>query len=111
MIDLSDGVSSDLQHLCAASKVGARIYTDKIPLAKNILKIAETNQAALEFALDGGEDFELLFTADKKNCDEIFNRFPAVSHIGEITQNIEKIELECNFQTIILQLKGFQHFR
>lgn len=111
MIDLSDGLSSDLRHLCRASAVGARIYADKIPLAKNVLRIVETKTLALEFALDGGEDFELMFAADKKNYDEILKSFTQVSHIGEITETVERVELVGDSETVVLQPKGFQHFK
>ena len=110
MIDLSDGLSSDLRHLCEASKVGARIYADKIPLAKSVRRIAGTNQAALEFALDGGEDFELLFTVPKKKHNKILRKFDGISHIGEITESVENIQLISESGTILLHPKGFQHF-
>ena len=110
MIDLSDGLSSDLRHLCQSSKVGARIYAYKIPIAKNVARIAGTKPAALELALNGGEDFELLFTSAKKNYDHILSEFGNVSHIGEITENVETIELVGELKTISLQPKGFQHF-
>lgn len=110
MIDLSDGLSSDLRHLCRASAVGARIYADKIPLAKNVARIAGDKQAALRFALDGGEDFELLFAADKKKRDEILRVLPTASRIGEITEIIEKVELASDSEITVLQPKGFQHF-
>src|SRR5207237_1560856 len=56
MIDLSDGLSTDLAHICDESRVGAVVYEDAIPMAHR-------GVAALEFALHGGEDYELLFTA------------------------------------------------
>ncbi len=110
MIDLSDGLSSDLRHLCQASKVGARIYADKIPLAKNVARIAGSKPNTLELALNGGEDFELLFTARKKNHYKILHEFGSVSHIGEIIENVETIELVSAAKTISVQPKGFQHF-
>ena len=66
MIDLSDGLSGDLMHVCRASGVGAKIFADKIPLHKNLLSIADSFEEKLNFALNGGEDFELLFTVDPK---------------------------------------------
>ena len=63
MIDLSDGLSTDLMHICQESKVGAKIYAEKIPIDKNIQEILSENLDILDFALNGGEDFELLFTS------------------------------------------------
>ena len=63
MIDISDGLSSEVMHLCKQSKVGARIYLNKIPIASETFKLAEEmNIDAVTAALNGGEDYELLFT-------------------------------------------------
>jgi len=63
MIDLSDGLSSDLMQLCRASKCGARIYLERIPLAKQTTALAEEMHLdPVTAALNGGEDYELLFT-------------------------------------------------
>jgi thiamine-monophosphate kinase len=65
LIDISDGLTGDLFHICAESKVGAKMFADKIPveIAISNFKFQISN---LEFALFGGEDFELLFTVDPK---------------------------------------------
>ncbi len=60
-IDLSDGLSTDLRHLCEASGLAAEIYATKLPL--HTLAVANGQEAALDLALNGGEDYELLFTA------------------------------------------------
>jgi thiamine-monophosphate kinase len=112
MIDLSDGLSSDLAHLCHESKVGARIYADQIPLHKNLRLVADSLEEKLDCALNGGEDFELLFTVNpKKNFkfkNELKNK--GFSLIGEITANIEIIELISNKKSAVLQPKAFRHF-
>ena len=101
MIDISDGLSSDLMHICQSSKVGAKIYADKIPYP-------EFEFRNLEFALNGGEDFELLFTANpKKNFNKNFGSFFC---IGEITANVESIELIADGKSVVLEPKGHQHF-
>jgi thiamine-monophosphate kinase len=101
MIDLSDGLSSDLAHICRQSKIGAKIFADKIPFEEN-----------LSFALNGGEDFELLFTVNpKKNFrleKELKNS--AFSCIGEATANAEIIELIDGKKSRVLEPKGFRHF-
>ena len=104
MIDVSDGLSSDLFHICRASKGGAKIYAEKIPFNSRI-----TN---LNFALNGGEDFELLFTVNPKKNFQLENELKkhSFSGIGEITANAEIIELIANEKTTFLQPKGFRHF-
>lgn len=63
MIDISDGLSSEVLHICKQSKVGARIYLNKIPIAAETFRLAEEmNIDAVTAALNGGEDYELLFT-------------------------------------------------
>jgi thiamine-monophosphate kinase len=122
MIDLSDGLSSDLAHLCRESKVGAQIIAEKIPLFEKIFpqrrKGANVPDAKnriseeLDFALNGGEDFELLFTVNPKKkfqLEKALKNFP-FSHIGEITANAEIIELIVGNETVILAPKGFRHF-
>jgi thiamine-monophosphate kinase len=111
MIDLSDGLSSDLAHLCRASQTGAKIFAEKIPVESKILDFkGEFDQTS--FALHGGEDFELLFTVEPKKkfqlAKELKNR--QISHLGEITANVEIIELIDGQKTLILEPEGFRHF-
>jgi thiamine-monophosphate kinase len=64
MIDVSDGLMIDLSRLCKESNVGALVYTDKIPLSNELLKVSEyLGQSPFDLAFGGGEDYELLFTA------------------------------------------------
>lgn len=108
MIDISDGLSSDLMHICESSQVGAKIFAHKIPLHNRLRGITKIFSEQLEFALNGGEDFELLYTA---NPEKIFaEKFPPLFHIGEITVNVGNIELIINEKSTILQPKGYQHF-
>ncbi len=104
MIDLSDGLSSDLRHICRASNVGAKIYAENIPFQSQITD--------LNFALNGGEDFELLFTVNPKKKKRLEKDFKKLhfSHIGEITANAEMIELITGKKSVILEPKGYQHF-
>lgn len=115
MIDVSDGLSSDLAHLCRASGVGAKIYSEKIPLDKNLAEISSENLDFLNFALDGGEDFELLFTIEPQNEKKILrlknqSKEFKFTRIGEVTETAEIIELISNNETRILAAKGFRHF-
>ena len=125
MIDLSDGLSSDLTHLCRESKIGAKIFADKIPFDENLKKFFTRRRAEakkqsgekqiseeLSFALNGGEDFELLFTANPKKkfqLEKALENF-AFSGIGKVTANIEIIELISADKTAILPSEGFRHF-
>lgn len=108
MIDLSDGLSSDLSHLCRESKVGAEIFADEIPVDKNILK----NFGDFSEILDGGEDFELLFTvAEKKfsRLEKLLKHYK-ITRIGRITEAAENIILTRDKKTEELESKGFRHF-
>lgn len=108
MIDLSDGLSSDLAHLCKASGTGAVIYADQLPVSDELIDYAGSPDAILEFSLHGGEDFELLFTAEKKKISEA--NLVEISLIGEITGNPENIELIRDGRSEILAPRGYRHF-
>jgi thiamine-monophosphate kinase len=111
MIDLSDGLSSDLTHLCRASKIGARIEANKIPVANNVSSVLNENEDAVSFAINGGEDFELLFTVRPKNkfkLEKLFGKNAIC--IGEISSDAGKIELVENSKTTLIEPKGFRHF-
>ncbi|CAN5370519.1 thiamine-phosphate kinase [soil metagenome] len=117
MIDLSDGLSSDLAHLCRESKVGAKIFADKIPTDDLPQSFKDTKKKfrienKLFYALNGGEDFELLFTANPKNIFHLEKELQnhRISAIGEITANIEIIELITGEKIETLDPKGFRHF-
>jgi thiamine-monophosphate kinase len=99
MIDLSDGLSTDLRHLCDESGVGARIYAENLPVAGG--------PANLRFALHGGEDYELLFAASGKVPASIAG--VPVTRIGEITRG-RKIVLVEGGRERGLPSKGWEHF-
>lgn len=108
MIDLSDGLSSDLAHICRASGVGARIHASEIPVCAQLRQVGAAADQSLALALNGGEDFELLFTSKEKNFSS--PEFPEIRRIGEVTANIGIIELVGNGETQILQPQGYRHF-
>ena len=112
MIDLSDGLSSDLMHLCKSSKVGAKIFAEKIPFHKNLRSISDEFDEKLNLALNGGEDFELLFTINPKKKLHLKKQIEngQISLIGEVTANAEIIELVSGEKTEILEPKGYRHF-
>lgn len=86
MIDISDGLSSEILHICKASKVGATLYEEKIPIDPGVYKLCEEfNLTTTTVALNGGEDYELLFTIDMKDHEKIKGN-PNFSIIGHITE-------------------------
>lgn len=86
MIDISDGLSSEMLHISEESKCGTRIYDEKIPLADETRKFAEeTLIVPTTFAMNGGEDYELLFTVSQNDYDKVKNN-PLVSVIGHIAE-------------------------
>ena len=85
MMDISDGLSSELMHICKQSNVGCVLYEDKIPIHEQTNANAEKFKiAATTCALNGGEDYELLFTLDTKDFEKASN-CPLMSIIGHMT--------------------------
>jgi thiamine-monophosphate kinase len=111
-IDLSDGLISDLSHICKASQVGAKIWTNKLPIHPSTR--AAFKHEALELALSGGEDYELLFTAKSKLIDKVssFMSIP-VTVIGEIVSNHvgQIILVDKQGQTVKWSKRGWDHFK
>ncbi|TVR79194.1 MAG: thiamine-phosphate kinase [Chitinophagaceae bacterium] len=90
MIDISDGLSSEMLHITESSGCGARIYEEHIPLHNDTISLAsEFNISPVTAALSGGEDYELLFTVDQKDYDKIKN-LTDVCVVGHITAAKEK---------------------
>lgn len=93
MIDISDGLSSDLLHICYESKVGCRLFADRIPIHPQAERLAEEmNIGGLVAALNGGEDYELLFTIPVDKFESV-SREEQISVIGHITDSSEGHEL------------------
>ena len=86
MIDISDGLSSELLHICKQSSVGCRIYEDRIPIDyQTAVMSEEMNMNLTTAALNGGEDYELLFTVPIADHDKI-EALEGVKEIGYVTQ-------------------------
>ncbi len=116
MIDVSDGLLSDLWHLLEASGVGARLDAEKIPVGEGVLEYCSGNrQEALSVALSGGEDYELLFTLRPHLADKIAEIEKKaeirLTVIGEITQKEKGVKLATSSGETALQCEGFDHFR
>lgn len=112
MIDVSDGLSSELIHICKASGVGCRVYEDRIPIDYQTAVMAEElGMNLVTAAMNGGEDYELLFTVPL-NCHEQIDKLKGVRLIGHIT----KPELGCAMVTrdggeMPLKAQGFNHLQ
>jgi thiamine-monophosphate kinase len=86
MMDVSDGLSSELLHICKASNVGCRVYEDRIPIDYQTAVMAEElNMNLVTAAMNGGEDYELLFTIPLHLHEEI-KKIPGIRVIGHITK-------------------------
>lgn len=93
MIDISDGLSSEVLHLCKESEVGCNVYEDKIPLDPQVISTCEElNLDSTTIALSGGEDYELLFTIDQKDYDKVKGN-PNFTVIGHMTDQNEGMHL------------------
>ena len=111
MIDISDGLASEIIHLCKASNVGCHVYDEKIPID------AQTSIAAIDFnldpgtcALNGGEDYELLFTIAQSDYDKIKGN-PNMTVIGHMTDATDGIYyIDKNGSVIELSAQGWNHF-
>ena len=117
MIDISDGLASDLTRICEASAVGAKVYASKIPILSAAKEVGGLiKRSPLDLALYGGEDYELLFTVSPQKADNIIKSLKKelnakVSVIGEIREEQEGIKLEdLQGKVVDLQPKGYNHF-
>lgn len=112
MIDVSDGLASELFHIARRSQVGIRIYEDKIPIDHS------TYETAIEFKLDpvtcalnGGEDYELLFTIPQSEQDKI-KKHPDIHFIGYVHERFgENILVSKQGTAVPLRAQGWDHFK
>jgi thiamine-monophosphate kinase len=113
MIDISDGLSSDLAHLCHESRVGAEIVAGRIPIDPIIANLCEELSIdPLEAALGGGEDFELLFTIDPRDLPRLPKRLGGVpaTYIGDVRDEPDGIAIRQGRSFRPLKARGFMHF-
>lgn len=110
MIDISDGLSSEIMHLCKNSGTGCSLFEDKIPMDNQTKQMAEEmNINPLVAALNGGEDYELLFTLSLDDYDKIKND-PDFTIIGHMTEAAEGTNLiTAAGSAIPLQAQGWNH--
>ncbi len=113
MIDLSDGLSSDLNHLCESSKVGALIDASLLPIDERVVELCGRRALdPLQLALHGGEDFELLFTVKPESVARLPRRVDGVEikRIGEIAQSGDGVKISEGTRTWDLKPGGWKHF-
>ena len=108
MIDISDGLSSEIIHLCKQSNVGCNLYEDKLPLDPQFINVCEEFKIdSTTVAINGGEDYELLFTIKMDDYDKIKGN-PNFTVIGHMTQESEGIHLVTRANTKIeLKARGW----
>src|SRR5664279_1741507 len=111
MIDISDGLASEILHICNDSKTGAVIYEEKLPIDSVVASIAEEFEIVPAVAaLNGGEDYELLFTIDMKDYEKI-QTIPGITVIGHITEEAAGVNLMSNSGSLItIQAQGWNHY-
>jgi thiamine-monophosphate kinase len=111
MIDISDGLASEILHLCKSSKVGCHIYDEKLPIdAKTAMTAMDFNLDPSTCALNGGEDYELLFTINQKDFEKV-NSNPNMTIIGHITdENDGTYFIDKQGSAIELKAQGWNHF-
>jgi thiamine-monophosphate kinase len=107
LIDISDGLAADLQHIAAASSVAITVHADLLPVPSDL--------ADLKLALSGGDDYELCFTAAPGEIEPISNEFIdqfgiALSRIGEVQTGSGVRILDSHGQPIVLERAGYDHF-
>ena len=110
MIDISDGLSSEIIHICKSSKKGCNIYEDKIPISNVTTQTCnEFNLESTTVALSGGEDYELLFTIKQEDLKEI-EKNPDLSIIGHINSKKEMNLVTKTGKNIAIKSMGWKSF-
>jgi thiamine-monophosphate kinase len=108
MIDISDGLGSEILHISKGSKLGCRIYEDKVPLDPTTVNMATSfNINPITAALNGGEDYELLFTIDQKDFEKV-KEIPGISIIGHMTSQDQGVMLVASDGVLVeIQAQGW----
>ncbi len=109
MIDVSDGLAQDLGHILQASKVGATLELNQLPISPDLQNLTQEQQ--WQYALAGGDDYELCFTINPQNYEKLLQQQldVSISKIGQITRQPELTFVQ-NGVDHSLQFHGYQHF-
>ncbi len=110
MMDISDGLSTDLNRICRCSGVGAVIYAERIPISRAAKKMKDP----LGSALNDGEDFELLFSLSQKDCEKLLEKWGeplSITYVGIITDS-GKLQIKTADGKIMdLKPRGYDHLK
>jgi len=115
--DISDGLASEIGHICEQSRVGAKIFSSHVPVAEGVAEVGQLSvRSALQLALEGGEDYELVITAPTAKAEviarEIFEETGTpVVFVGEIIEQSEGVILVDEEGKTTPLGKGYEHFR
>jgi len=113
LIDTSDGLSTDLGHICSASGVGAKVWAKKLPCVRIPRGLQRLGLDPLRLALHGGEDYELLFTVPRRFAGRLPGKAGGVSVtvIGEITREKKVVVIRPDGRNTRLAAEGWDPFR
>jgi len=117
MIDLSDGIASDLYRLCDESGVGARIYADRLPVSEEAKRLADAAGVdPLDWALFGGEDYELLFASPEREARRLASYVGertgrAPTEVGEVTEALAVELVHPDGRAAMLEPRGWDNLR
>jgi thiamine-monophosphate kinase len=113
MMDLSDGLSTDLARLCAASGTGARVWAPQLPLVQLPRSSQQMELDLLQMALHGGEDYGLLFTVPKRHARKLAQapEAPSITQIGEVTRRRKIVLVDNEGREEDLASEGWDPFR
>lgn len=116
-IDISDGLSSDLGHILEQSRVGAKIFAEKVPISENLEGFCEHfNMDPVKYAVDGGEDYVLLFTVSPDCAQKLYKNYHEIFEIplfeiGEINDSDQLVLEFPNGETQQIRPTGWNHFK
>tara|TARA_B000000475_G_scaffold116911_1_gene94695 strand:- start:243 stop:1265 length:1023 start_codon:yes stop_codon:yes gene_type:complete len=111
MIDISDGLSSELFHIANSSKLGFKIFEEKLPIYKDVISTSkELNIKYLDSVLNGGEEYELLFSLPITSFEKLKLENIDITPLGHFTENQKKILVLKNGQEINMEAEGWNHF-
>ncbi len=114
MIDISDGLASDIRRICEESDVGANIFTKNIPISRELKSEIRNPKSEINLALYGGEDYELLFTVKPENLRKLKSLWKniktPITMIGEITKMGINL-VNADGKAIPLTKEGYNHFK
>lgn len=116
-IDISDGLSSDLFHILEQSRVGAKIFAEKVPISENLKRFCEQfSLDPVKYAIDGGEDYALLFTVSPDQAENLYKKYHEIFEIplfeiGEINDSDQLVLEFPNGKTEQILPAGWNHFK